>query len=126
MAPRTHSPAVLKRWQERRHETVESVRRALKTGALEAGALETGDDTQNGETGKGNESAQQAHERLTRLVHKLAGTAAIFGEPELGAQAAALEHALRMPLAGEVRAARALELLSVAEAHETQEHSAPA
>ncbi|NQZ47738.1 MAG: response regulator [Erythrobacter sp.] len=130
MAPRRHSPAVLKRWQERRHEAVEAVRRALETGALEPSALETGGDTQNGETGKGNEgkgneSAQQAHEDLTRLVHKLAGTAAIFDEPELGDQAAALEHALRMPLAGEVRAALALELLSVAEAHETQERSAP-
>ena len=78
-----------------------------------------------GNEGKGNESAQQAYEDLTRLVHKLAGTAAIFDEPELGDQAVALEHALRMPLVGEVRAALALELLSVAEAHETQEHSAP-
>jgi HPt (histidine-containing phosphotransfer) domain-containing protein len=49
------------------------------------------------------------------MVHKLAGTAAIFGEPDLGDQAAALERALRMELSGDVQEALAFELLSVAD-----------
>ena len=54
-------------------------------------------------------------ETIAKLVHKLAGTASIFGEPELGDQAAALEHALRMSLPGDVCEALAFELLSVAD-----------
>ncbi len=94
----SHSPDLLSRWTERRSEAVEAVRLALQSGKL-------------GELGGDEESAQD----LARLVHKLAGTAAIFGEPELGDQATAFERALRMNMSGEVREALAFELLSVAD-----------
>jgi PAS domain S-box-containing protein len=92
-----HSPDLLARWSERRSEAVEAVRRALEQGRL-------------GCEGDGDE-----WDCIARLVHKLAGTAAIFGEPELGDQAAALEHALRTRLPAEVCEALAFELLSVAD-----------
>lgn len=93
-----HSPSLIKRWTKRRSEAVEAVRTALEGGNLsdEQGSPEECDE-------------------LAKLVHKLAGTAAIFGEAELGDQAAALEHALRMGLPGDVREALAFELLSVAD-----------
>jgi HPt (histidine-containing phosphotransfer) domain-containing protein len=71
--------------------------------ALEDGAL--GEETRSPGT----------HEDLARVVHKLAGTAAIFGEPELGDQAAAFENALRMKLPGDVREKLAFELLKLAD-----------
>ncbi len=37
-------------------------------------------------------------DRLIRLLHKVAGTAAIFGEAELGQLAAELERALKLAL----------------------------
>ncbi len=96
--PTGHSPALMQRWNQRRAEAIEAVRTALETGAL------------------GNRSvSQDASDKLARLVHKLAGTAAIFGEPELGDQAAAFERALRQDLSREVREALAFELLSVAD-----------
>jgi HPt (histidine-containing phosphotransfer) domain-containing protein len=51
---------------------------------------------------------------LARLVHKLAGTAAIFGEAELGDQAAALERAIRQNLSAHLRRALARDLLELA------------
>ena len=93
-----HSPSLVDRWTKRRSEAVEAVRSALQDGSL-------------GEDGGSPEHC----ERVAKLVHKLAGTAAIFGEAELGDQAAALEHALRMRLPGDVREALAFELLSVAD-----------
>ena len=47
-------------------------------------------------TAAGPASAQDdaARDRLIRLAHKIAGTAAMFGEAELGTAAAALERAL--------------------------------
>ncbi len=93
-----HSPALQERWNARRSEAVEAVREALANGTL-------------------NESSDnaEAREHLARLVHKLAGTAAIFGEPDLGDQAAVLERALRIGTPGEVRETLAFELLSVAD-----------
>ncbi|MEP0392605.1 MAG: ATP-binding protein [Erythrobacter sp.] len=93
-----HSPSLIKRWTKRRSEAVEAVRIALEDGSLsdEGGSPENWDE-------------------IARLVHKLAGTAAIFGEAELGDQAAALEHALRMGLPSDVREALAFELLTVAD-----------
>jgi hypothetical protein len=49
------------------------------------------------------------------LLHKLAGTAAIFGEAALGDSAAALERALAMEQNAETCVALALELLLLAD-----------
>jgi len=96
--PQNLSPSLIERWNERRSEAIEAVRSALETGILS-------------ELRYTPDAAQD----LARLVHKLAGTAAIFGEPELGDQAAALERALRQDLSSDVREALAFELLSVAD-----------
>ena len=93
-----HSPSLISRWTRRRSEAVEAVRDALQSGDLGDGSLD-----------------EHLREELARLVHKLAGTAAIFGEPELGDQAAAFERSLRMGMSGEVQEALAFELLSVAD-----------
>jgi HPt (histidine-containing phosphotransfer) domain-containing protein len=71
------SPRLVARWQKRRHEAVEAVRSALTCGTAAATA---------------DPAASRA--QLITLVHKLAGTAAFFGEPDLGDCAAALEYAL--------------------------------
>ncbi|MDP4605141.1 MAG: response regulator, partial [Erythrobacter sp.] len=63
------SPRLVKRWHTRRREAVEAVRAALDDGALHT-------------------------EPLAQVIHKLAGTAGMFGEPVLGECAAALERAL--------------------------------
>ena len=96
--PAAHSPELQKRWNARRAQAIEAVRDALAKGALSEGS-----------------SDEALREELARLVHKLAGTAAIFGEPELGDQAAILERALRQGTTGEIREALAFELLSVAD-----------
>lgn len=96
--PQRHSPALLRRWNQRRSEAIEAVRGALEDGSL-SNAL----------------ASSEAGADLARLVHKLAGTAAIFGEPELGDKAAAFERALRQGLPGDVCEALAFELLSVAD-----------
>jgi PAS domain S-box-containing protein len=96
--PSGHSPALVHRWNERRADAIEAVRNALESGVLCE-----------------NRASQHSTDELARLVHKLAGTAAIFGEPELGDQAAVFERALRQDLPGEVREALAFELLSVAD-----------
>ncbi|MFN3864623.1 MAG: ATP-binding protein [Erythrobacter sp.] len=77
------SPRLVARWNARRHEAVEAVRSALRDGALMAPHRTTKT------TGK-----------VARLLHKLAGTAAMFGEAELGESAAALERALTREGAG--------------------------
>lgn len=93
-----HSPSLIERWNKRRSEAVEAVRVALENGSMSDDAGST-----------------EQCEEIAKLVHKLAGTAAIFGEAELGDQAAALEHALRMRLSGDVCEALAFEMLSVAD-----------
>ncbi|QUL36839.1 ATP-binding protein [Erythrobacter sp. JK5] len=92
------SPELTRRWQERREAAIEAVRAALASGMLGSAAA----------------SATQRDE-LAATVHKLAGTAAMFGEPELGDQAAALERALRLDLGGDVREMLAGELLDRAD-----------
>lgn len=87
-----HSPELLRRWTERRAEAIMAVSEALRSGRL------TGCD--------GDE--------LARLVHKLAGTAGMFGEEELGQRAAAFERALRSEVDHEVREELARDLLEAA------------
>ncbi len=87
-----HSPALFERWQERRREALEAVDAAVREGRLTG--IE-GDD-------------------LARLVHKLAGTAGMFGEEELGDKAAAFERALRSEVDTEIRTQLAMDLLKAA------------
>jgi two-component system, sensor histidine kinase len=98
------SPRLVARWQARRHEAVEAVRAALVSGGL--GAAQAG-----------TEAGQR--EPLARLIHKLAGTAGMFGEPALGECAAALDRALMRGVAegGGEDACRslALQLLALAD-----------
>ncbi|MEZ5681611.1 MAG: ATP-binding protein [Erythrobacter sp.] len=80
------------RWARRRSEAIEAVSQAVRIGAMDGEAIE----------------------ELARTVHKLAGTAGMFGEEELGARAAALERALRSGVESEVRKRLAEELLQAA------------
>ena len=95
--PRIHSPALVTKWRERRNEAIEAVREAVCNGGLA---------DRNG----GNK-----REPLAQLVHKLAGTAAMFGEAELGERASAFEQALRTDSTNKVQRKLALELLRVAD-----------
>ena len=88
----THTPELLNHWRQRRQEALAAVTQALRNGQLHGMA---GDD-------------------LARLVHKLAGTAGMFGEEELGERAAAFERALRSQVPGEVRRKMAQDLLDAA------------
>ncbi|MEP5936750.1 MAG: ATP-binding protein [Erythrobacter sp.] len=88
----SHSPALIERWQERRREALQAVDTAVRQGRLTGCE---GDD-------------------LARLVHKLAGTAGMFGEEELGDRAAAFERALRSEVDAEIRAKLAMDLLEAA------------
>ncbi|QFT76763.1 ATP-binding protein [Erythrobacter sp. THAF29] len=90
----SHSPALLERWLTRRKEAIDAVRKAANDGTLADGG--------------------GTHD-LARLVHKLAGTAAMFGEAELGEQAAEFERALRSGAESETQQALAAELLSLAD-----------
>ncbi len=94
----SHSPALLGRWNERRSEAVEAVRDALERGDLGA-----------------EQRSDEIFANLARLVHKLAGTAAIFGEAELGDKASVFERALREPFASELVESLAYDLLCVAD-----------
>jgi len=69
----TVAPDLLLRWQMRRKEALEAVSAMLRSGSLEC----------------------REPDELARIVHKMAGTAAMFGEAELGKRAGELEHALR-------------------------------
>jgi len=92
------SPGLVERWRVRRRETVEAVRDAMKDGVLE------------------DSDPTTATASLAQLVHKLAGSAAMFGEPELGRSAAALDRALARPTGADQRLVLAQALLAVAEA----------
>ncbi|MEP5508004.1 MAG: ATP-binding protein [Erythrobacter sp.] len=92
------SPELMRRWQERRSEAIEAVRDLIKTGALDDGLCQP-----------------QALENVTQLIHKLAGSAAMCGEPELGEHSAVFERALTMESEGKVLLALAVELLAIAE-----------
>jgi two-component system, sensor histidine kinase len=76
------SPQLVARWQARRLQAIAAVEAGLADGSL---ALA-------GARGPGHEGDGAGE--LPRLLHKLAGTAAMFGEPALGLAAAALERAL--------------------------------
>ena len=90
--PTVHSPDLLGRWKERRREALDAVSAALREEGL---------------TGRKADD-------LAKLVHKLAGTAGMFGEEELGERAAAFERALRSEVKTEVRRKLAQELLDEA------------
>jgi HPt (histidine-containing phosphotransfer) domain-containing protein len=92
------SPRLVARWEARRHEAVEAVRAALRGGTLAAPRAQA-----------------EACAGVGRLLHKLAGTAAMFGEAALGESAAALERALAMEQAGETCVTLARELLALAD-----------
>jgi PAS domain S-box-containing protein len=93
----TLSPALVARWQVRRRETLEAVRGALAEGML--------DDP-------GADDGEPRWGELAQLVHKLAGSAAMFGEPELGAAAAALDRALTRSAKARQRTTLAQRLLA--------------
>ncbi len=96
----TRSPKLMARWQARRREAVEAVQAALADGWLNAPAPLPDDRRQ----------------ALAHLLHKLAGTAAMFGEAELGEAASALERALLAAASGAALTALAQALLTQAEA----------
>ncbi len=91
------SPSLVRRWNERRREAIEAVNEALECGTLGV-----------------DEASATDREQLAQLVHKIAGTAAMFGEAELGDQAAAFERALRRGHSSDVQQALAYELLALA------------
>ncbi len=94
MAKSPCGPGLMERWQARRSEALAAVAAAVRTNAL-AGA-----ETQ----------------QLAALVHKLAGTAGMFGEAELGSHAAVLERALVDDTQAAARPALARRLLDLAQA----------
>jgi HPt (histidine-containing phosphotransfer) domain-containing protein len=96
-SPDVRSPELIQRWLVRREEAIVAVQEALDSGAL-------GTDSDRAED----------RERLASMVHKLAGTAAMFGEAALGDQAAALERALRMDLDEQAQRELASDLLKLA------------
>jgi PAS domain S-box-containing protein len=75
---RAHSPQLVARWEVRRDEALGAVRAGLAEGWLDDASGEP--DTRRDD--------------LARLLHKLAGSAAMFDEPSLGDAASALERAL--------------------------------
>lgn len=87
-----HSPQMIELWNSRRAEAIGAVTIAVQQDKLEGVRVED----------------------LARTVHKLAGTAGMFGEKELGEKAAALERALRSGVEAEVRRKLAEELLAAA------------
>ena len=96
-----HSAALFNRWLARRSETVEAVRDALAQGVLTAG--------------KNDNAATARQNDLIASVHKLAGTAAIFGEQQLGDKASKLEMALRKQASAPIAERLAFELLALAD-----------
>ncbi|MBA4082365.1 MAG: hypothetical protein C0496_14020 [Erythrobacter sp.] len=106
------SPQLVARWQARRLEAVAAVAAGLADGSL----------AQAGEPGSAGTEAGD----LARLLHKLAGTAAMFGEPALGVAAAALERALVTGKDAGTCAALAAQLIAEAEAHNAPDRAAAA
>ena len=90
------SPGLVERWHLRRAEALAAVREALAQGALAGG--------------------DPPPDALAGLVHKLAGSAAMFGEPALGEAAAALDRALAQDARPEHRTALAQALLAAGDA----------
>lgn len=92
------SPSLVERWNERRHDTLEAVRDALESGLLADPQANSGE-----------------HEKLAQRLHKIAGTAAMFDEAELGDHAATLEHALKRAYSSDALQALAKQLLDLAD-----------
>lgn len=99
------SPAIAEKWHVRRKEALEALEDAL-LGDLPMGAQK---------------------EALARTMHKLAGTAGMFGEGELGERARMLERALKDGLPAAEWQAMARELLDLAgeQADAQKETAAP-
>lgn len=93
------SAKMQERWLKRRGEAIDAVRSALSDGLL--------DDSQDHDA--------IAVEELVTVVHKLAGTAGIFGEAKLGEQASEFERALKSGADPKTCEAMAFELLSLAD-----------
>ncbi|MEM7702666.1 MAG: ATP-binding protein [Pseudomonadota bacterium] len=91
-----------RQWLNRRTEVVEGVRRGLGDGLI-------------GFTNKRRANDKADRENLIRLIHKLAGTAGSFGEPELGRKAAELERALANKEPSETCETIAFQLLALAD-----------
>lgn len=105
LAPPAQSPtasanrqphALQQKWQQRRGEALDALDDAIRNDTLAGSDLDP----------------------LASTIHKLAGTAGMFGEHELGEKAAALERALRAQVPGQVRKKLAEELLDAALAAE--------
>ena len=94
-----HSPSLLQRWEERREEALQSVREGIALGSFD------------GEAGK----------TLKRRMHKLAGTAGIFGESDLGDKATTFERALNLGVDPERQMELAQELLAIAAEREEEQ-----
>ena len=93
---------LVQKWLKRREEAVEAVRTGLATGLIAARDARRVQD-------------QADRANLMRLIHKLAGAAGSFGEPELGQQAASLERAMKAGEADETCEAHAFALLALAD-----------
>ncbi|MFL0357642.1 ATP-binding protein [Erythrobacter sp. GH1-10] len=91
------SPELMRRWRARRSEAIDAVRAAREDGSF---------------------AAKSDSDELAILLHKLAGTAAMFGEEALGERAATLERALRGNAASADQLALANELIEVADQSE--------
>ncbi len=85
------SPLQIK-WRERRSEAIKAVEILVREGELQGARLD----------------------EIGSLVHKLAGTAGMFGENELGAKAGALDRAIKKCAAPDIRIKLARELLAAA------------
>ncbi|MEO1729362.1 MAG: ATP-binding protein [Pseudomonadota bacterium] len=97
-----HKASLQERWLVRRFEAVEAVRTALADGLI-------------CNDGKRRAVDREEREALIGIVHKLAGSAASFGERALGEMAAQLEHAMRTKAPCEQCEALAFELLAMAD-----------
>ena len=86
------TPGLIERWEERRSEAVAMLALAVKHGDLEGQQLD----------------------ELAFVIHKIAGTAALFGEKPLGLCAAELERALRLDVPAEERLRLARQMLAAA------------
>lgn len=90
------------RWLARRSEAVEAIRRGLANGLV-------------GNTNKRRARDRSERDELLSMIHKLAGSAASFGEAGLGEQATALEEAMSKEEPGDRCEALAFALLAHAD-----------
>ncbi|MEL7444955.1 MAG: ATP-binding protein [Pseudomonadota bacterium] len=86
------SPKLIAQWEERRSEMIDAIATALNRDGFDCGK----------------------DVAFVRLIHKLAGTAAVFGEPDLGTKAADLDLALRESRDIALQRSLAQDLLAIA------------